>query len=83
MSIEKHLQDKRIDNTWAVIKLSELPDDMPVFAVSEMHNKAFAEFHLIEYCLIPKELLKHANKDERSDASKVEPNPEPSQKNSI
>lgn len=54
--MEQFLNDKRINNTWAIIPISELPDDMPVLVVTQMHSKSLAEFHLAEYVIVPKSL---------------------------
>jgi hypothetical protein len=55
--MEKYINDKRIGNKWAMIKLSELPNDFPVLVVTDMRSKSLAEFHLAEYCIIPENLL--------------------------
>lgn len=47
------LKDARKQNRWAIIPLSKLPDDIPVLAVSQMHSKSFADFHLVKEVLIP------------------------------
>jgi hypothetical protein len=44
--MNEFLSDKRINNEWKIIKMSDLPNDMPVLAVSVFTNKSMAEFHL-------------------------------------
>lgn len=63
--MKKFLKNTRIDNTWSVIKISELPDDMPCLGITEYPSKSMAEFHLVEYCLIPKS-VKDKNKTVQS-----------------
>ena len=52
--MEKYLKNKRIDNTWQVIKINDLPENMPVIGISIYPDKSFASFHMVEYCLVPK-----------------------------
>lgn len=54
--MKKYLKDKRINNTWAVIKIEDLPENFPVITVREYPSKSLAEFHLEEYCLVPRSL---------------------------
>ncbi len=57
--MKQFLEYKRINNTWEIILIGELPDNLPVLVVNQMPNKSLAEFHLAEYCLVPKGYLKN------------------------
>lgn len=55
--MKKYLNDKRIGNTWSVIPIADLPDTSPVIGIMDYRNKSFAEFHLVEYCIVPKNVI--------------------------
>jgi hypothetical protein len=55
--IKEEWDKARTDNEFAVIPISELPNDCPVIVVNEFPNKSFAEFHLAERVLVPKYLV--------------------------
>ena len=61
--ISKILKEPNVDNTWAIVKMSDVPNDVPVIAVEVYPSKSFAEFNLVEYCIVPKSLaLKYQSK---------------------
>jgi hypothetical protein len=47
------LADAKKANIWAVIPISDLPDNCPVLGVTKYHHKSLAEFNLVENVLVP------------------------------
>lgn len=56
---------------FVIIKLSSLPDDCPVLAVSEFGHKSFAEFHLVDNVLVPKSAVKTIQQDLKNRATAI------------
>jgi hypothetical protein len=47
------LAEAKKANKWSIIPISKLPDDQPVLGVTAYPHKSLAEFHLVEYVLVP------------------------------